>query len=73
MSTDATPLRWWKSSRSGAQGGQCVEVASAKGRWYVRDSKDPVGGVLRVDAAQWGAFLGTVRHGIPAAGFTPGR
>jgi hypothetical protein len=56
-------LRWRKSSRSGSQGGNCVEVAVAAGRWYVRDSKDPAGGVLRVDAAQWGAFLDTVRHG----------
>jgi hypothetical protein len=58
----ADELRWQKSSRSGTQGGNCVEVAVAAGRWYVRDSKNPGGGVLRVDAAQWGAFLDTVRH-----------
>jgi hypothetical protein len=27
MSVDANGLRWWKSSRSSGQGGQCVEVA----------------------------------------------
>lgn len=62
MTTDE--LRWRKSSRSGTQGGNCVEVAVAGNNWYVRDSKDPDGGVLRVDAAQWGAFLGAVRHRI---------
>ena len=60
----ADGLRWRTSSRSGTQGGNCVEVACAGGTWYVRDSKDRAGGVLRADAAQWGAFLGAVRRGI---------
>lgn len=57
-------LLWRKSSRSSTQGGNCVEVASAAGLWYVRDSKDPDGGVLAVRAGQWRAFLGTVRAGV---------
>jgi hypothetical protein len=61
---ELSTLRWRKSSRSGSQGGQCVEVATAGTRWYVRDSKNPDGGVLRVDAAQWSAFLSLVRHRI---------
>jgi hypothetical protein len=61
---ELSTLRWRKSSRSGSQGGQCVEVATARTRWYVRDSKNPDSGVLRVDAAQWSAFLSAIRHGI---------
>ena len=58
MSTvDTENLRWRKSSRSSGQGGQCVEVADDGVRWYVRDSKDPDGGVLTVSGTAWRAFL----------------
>ena len=60
MST--TDLRWWKSSRSSNAGTQCVEVATAEGVWYVRDSKNPDGGVLTVHSGQWQAFLGDVKR-----------
>jgi len=56
-------LRWWKSSRSGSGQSQCVEVATAEGTWYVRDSKDPNGGVLAVDGGQWRAFIDELRSG----------
>ncbi|GIL30064.1 DUF397 domain-containing protein [Actinocatenispora comari] len=56
-------LRWQKSSRSGTSGGNCVEVAMQADTCYVRDSKNPGGGVLRVDAVQWTAFLDVVRNG----------
>ena len=61
---NTTDLRWWKSSRSGS-GGQttCVEVAAADGAWYVRDSKDPLGGMLAVHGGQWRAFVAQVRSG----------
>lgn len=38
-------LSWRKSSYSGANGGQCVEV-SARGLIFVRDSKNPHSAVL---------------------------
>ncbi|HWE89652.1 MAG TPA: DUF397 domain-containing protein [Pseudonocardiaceae bacterium] len=41
--------RWRKSSRSNAQGNECVEVAHTLDR--VRDSKNPTGSVLRVEVA----------------------
>ena len=66
MSNDS--LRWWKSTRSGAQGGNCVEVASADRTWYVRDSKNPAGAVLTVHSAQWRAFLSEVRDGAFTTG-----
>lgn len=51
----ATDIRWkkirWKtSSYSGQNGGDCVEIGydedDPDGDVYVRDSKDPAGGVL---------------------------
>jgi uncharacterized protein DUF397 len=51
-------LRWRKSSRSGGNGGQCVELAHT--RDAVRDSKNPDGPVLAVDV---GALLGAIRSG----------
>jgi hypothetical protein len=39
-----------------------VEVATAEGVWYVRDSKNPDGGVLTVHSGQWQAFLGDVKR-----------
>ena len=49
---------WKKSSRSGGNGGQCVEVARLDdGTIGVRDSKNPGGAVLRFTRAEWEAFL----------------
>jgi hypothetical protein len=59
--TDIDGLRWWKSSRSGNQGGACVEVATAGATWYVRDSKNPTAGHLAVDAVTWRSFVAMVK------------
>ena len=49
---------WKKASKSGTNGGQCVEVARLDdGRIGVRDSKNPGGAVLRFTRAEWEAFL----------------
>ena len=49
---------WRKPTRSGAQGDNCVEVATnVAGVVAVRDSKDPDGPVLEVPPAQWREFL----------------
>ncbi|MEB3365954.1 DUF397 domain-containing protein [Saccharopolyspora mangrovi] len=62
-----TDLVWRKSSRSGTET-KCVEVAQAPDSIAVRDSKDPEGGQLRVEASQWGAFLDGLKGGrFPAA------
>jgi hypothetical protein len=53
---------WRKSTYSGGQGGNCVEVASAPGRVAVRDTKDNGHGpVLRVTSADWSRLLRTIR------------
>ena len=55
---DLSGAVWRKSSRSGGNGGNCVEVATGPaGVVAVRDSTDPAGPVLTVPAAAWRAFL----------------
>jgi len=61
---DLIDARWRKSSRSGNNGGNCVEVArNLPGAVAVRDSKDPDGPVLVFAPAQWRAFAAGVRSG----------
>lgn len=50
-------LAWVKSSCSGSDGGDCVEVAVAPEHVHVRDSKDPSGLVLTVSPEAWTSFL----------------
>jgi len=54
-------LIWRKSSYSGNNGGQCVEVA-ARGAVFVRDSKNPDGPVLEVAPEKWREFMGHLKH-----------
>jgi hypothetical protein len=55
-----TETQWRKSSYSGDQGGQCVEVASigTATTIAVRDSKNPAGPVLTLGPAAFTTFLG---------------
>lgn len=41
-------VTWRRSSHSGSDGGQCVELAGVEDAVAVRDSKDPDGAVLLV-------------------------
>jgi hypothetical protein len=54
-------LTWRKSSRSGPNGGDCVEVAELPERVMMRDSKDPAGPTLAVTRTQWRAFIDSLR------------
>ena len=61
---ELTGAKWRKSSYSGSNGGNCVELAGVGGVVGVRDSKDPDGPVLLVSpaalrAAVWAAALPT--------------
>ncbi|MEV8638195.1 DUF397 domain-containing protein [Streptosporangium sp. NPDC051023] len=71
---DLSDVRWVKSSFSGDNGGECVEVAELKdvvdGPGHkaghadviaVRDSKDPNGPKLFFTPAEWEAFLNSVK------------
>lgn len=55
-------LSWHKSSYSGSNGGQCVEVA-ASGRVLVRDSKTPDSKRLTFSAQAWREFAATIKNG----------
>ncbi len=60
MNTEA--LQWFKSTYSGSEGGECLEVAFTGGESageravHVRDSKNPAGPTLRITSASWAAF-----------------
>jgi hypothetical protein len=62
---DLDALSWRKSSYSGGEGGNCVEVAALPdGGWGVRDTKDKgAGPVLLFTASEWAAFTVGVRAG----------
>ncbi|MDH6547163.1 DUF397 domain-containing protein [Streptomyces sp. SAI-041] len=56
--SQAAELDWFKSSYSGTNGGDCVEVAASPDAVYVRDSKVVSGGpVLRIGRGEWAAFV----------------
>ncbi|MGI5429145.1 DUF397 domain-containing protein [Streptomyces sp. CA-179760] len=57
-STVASDLAWFKSSYSGTEGGQCVEVAADTGVVHIRDSKAVAGPVIRVSGEAWAGFIG---------------
>ena len=54
-------MDWRKSSYSGAQGGECVETASADGVVMVRDTKDRDGGALAFSTVAWTAFTASFK------------
>lgn len=55
MSTEA--LQWFKSTYSGDEGGQCLEVATCPDTIHIRDSKNPTGPTLQVSATAWSEFI----------------
>lgn len=54
---------WRKSSYSGGEGGQCVELASLNGSVGVRDSKRPVAGHLVVAKGELAVLIGRIKDG----------
>jgi hypothetical protein len=52
---------WRKSSYSGANGGDCIEVATSSDV-FVRDSKDVDGPVLAVSPAAWRRLIDEIRN-----------
>ncbi|MGY3201484.1 DUF397 domain-containing protein [Streptomyces sp. TE5632] len=63
-STAPRNVEWRKSSYSGSNGGDCVEVADGclDGAVPVRDSKKPSGPVVTVGVSAWQAFVGGLRR-----------
>jgi Domain of unknown function (DUF397) len=57
-------INWHKSTYSGGNGGNCVEVAQTPAGVLVRDTKQHgAGPVLDFTPAEWRAFIAGVRDG----------
>lgn len=54
-------MDWRKSSYSGANGGNCVEVTDDARVVLVHDTANRDGGTLAFTAEAWQTFLGTLR------------
>jgi hypothetical protein len=55
---DMLTPQWRKSTRSGGNGGSCVEVAdNLPSVVLVRDTKDRDGGTLHITPTAWQAFV----------------
>jgi uncharacterized protein DUF397 len=52
---------WRKSTYSGTNGGQCVEVADTEGAVMVRDTTNRNGETLAFGTAAWTTFLTSLR------------
>lgn len=63
IDVDLSTAAWKKSSHSGNNGGECVEVATnITGVVAVRDSKNPTGPALLFTPTSWRSFLGTIKR-----------
>jgi hypothetical protein len=63
---DHLSAQWRKSTRSGGNGGNCIEVARyLRGVVAVRDSKDPGGPRLVTTPAAWREFTSRVKVQYP--------
>ncbi|MFI2357730.1 DUF397 domain-containing protein [Streptomyces anulatus] len=53
----STELNWFKSSYSGENSGNCIEVATCPHTVHVRDSKDLTVPALAVSPTTWASFV----------------
>ncbi|MEU5287119.1 DUF397 domain-containing protein [Streptomyces sp. NPDC020755] len=61
-SPDLSTAHWRSSSYSNTNGGECVEVSDDfPGLVPVRDSKNPTGPALVLQAPAWNAFIASVK------------
>jgi Domain of unknown function (DUF397) len=63
LAVDLSNAVWRKSSASGPNCDNCVEVAFVDNVIAVRDSKDPDGAALIFTQAEWDAFVGGAKDG----------
>lgn len=61
--TEPAVVSWIKSSYSGGEGNECVEVAALRTQVALRDSKIPHGGTLIVSTGSFAAFVERVAKG----------
>lgn len=61
-SPELSTARWRRSSYSNSNGGECVEISDDfPGLIPVRDSKNPTGPALVVQAAAWSGFVASLK------------
>ncbi|GFE14851.1 hypothetical protein Sgleb_28980 [Streptomyces glebosus] len=61
---ELSAVTWAKSSYSGNNGGNCIEVAPGiPDAVPVRDSKDPDGPVLVFPTGGWSSFVAALKNG----------
>ena len=60
---DLSDAVWHRSTRTGAFGDNCVEVAFVGGAIVVRDSKQPEGPRLVFTPQEWDAFVEGAKDG----------
>jgi uncharacterized protein DUF397 len=60
VSSGTSELAWAKSSYSGTQGDDCVEIAITEQAVHVRDSKDVTHPAFTVGRAEWAPFVRSV-------------
>lgn len=53
----ALEIGWFKSSYSGAEGGDCIEIAAAVDAVRIRDSKVRSGPILTVTPQAWAGLV----------------
>lgn len=63
LRVDLTGAVWNRSSASGPNCDNCVEVAFVDNAIAVRDSKHPEGPILLFTQAEWDAFVGGAKDG----------
>lgn len=64
----STAPEWFKSSHSGSDGGNCVEIATHPTAIHIRDSKTPNAPCLTVTHQAWTAFLSMDSTTAPSGG-----
>ncbi|MFJ6859050.1 DUF397 domain-containing protein [Streptomyces werraensis] len=61
MNTEqSAQLNWFKSSYSGDEGGECVEIAADVAAIHVRDSKERGGPRLAFTRSAWSGFVASL-------------
>jgi hypothetical protein len=63
VSTERTLTGWYKSSYSGGDQGECLEVARGHPGIPVRDSKTTPGPTLTFSATGWTTFVTAIKDG----------
>jgi membrane protein involved in colicin uptake len=62
MTLIISSAEWRKSSHSGGQGGECVELAAMVDSVAIRDSKDPDGARLLVNRRDFKRFAKALKN-----------